>query len=56
MLIGAMQMMQRRSYWLSTLSAILAMLPCSLICIAGLPIGIWALAVLADPRARQSFR
>ena len=56
MLMGAMQMMQRRSYWLSNLSAVLAMLPCSLICVAGLPIGIWALVVLRDPRVRQTFR
>jgi hypothetical protein len=56
MLLGAMQMMQRRSYWLANLAAALALLPCSLVCIGGLPIGIWALMVLQDPRVRATFR
>ena len=56
MLIGEMQMMQHRNYSLSIASALLALLPCSLVCIAGLPIGIWALIVLFNPRVRATFR
>jgi hypothetical protein len=56
MLAGAMQMMQRHGYWSANLAAILALLPCSLVCIAGLPIGIWALMVLSDPQVKASFR
>lgn len=56
MLAGAMQMMQRRGYWMANLSAILALLPCSLVCLGGLPVGIWALTVLSDPQVKATFR
>lgn len=36
-------------------SAILALLPCSLVCIIGIPVGVWALVVLLNPEVREAF-
>src|SRR5262249_34964754 len=36
-------------------AAILAMLPCTPACFVGLPMGIWALFVLLDPKVRAAF-
>ena len=51
-LFGAFQMLQLRSYAWSIAAAILSIVICSLI---GLPIGIWALIVLARPDVRETF-
>jgi serine/threonine protein kinase len=51
-LFGAFQMLQLRSYAWSVAAAILAMVSCSLI---GLPMGIWALIVLARQDVRDTF-
>jgi TM2 domain-containing membrane protein YozV len=51
-LFGAFQMLRLRSYAWAMAAAILSIVACSLI---GLPIGIWALIVLARPDVRETF-
>ena len=51
-LFGAFQMLQLRSYAWSIAAGILSIVICSLI---GLPIGIWALIVLARPDVKETF-
>ncbi len=51
-LFGALQMLQLRSYTWSIAASILAIVACSLI---GLPMGIWALIVLARQDVRDTF-
>lgn len=53
---GAYRMLQLRSYPLVVFSAVLAVSPCFFpCCFLGLPIGIWALAVLNRPDVRAAF-
>jgi len=49
------QMRQLRGWTLGMAGSIAAMLPCSVCCILGLPIGIWALVVLMDNDVKQAF-
>ena len=49
------QMRQLRGWTLGMAGSIAAMLPCSVCCILGLPIGIWALIVLMDSDVKQMF-
>src|SRR5579859_830651 len=51
-LVGAFQMLRLRSYAWALTAAILSLVACSLI---GLPMGIWALIVLARPDVRETF-
>ena len=51
-LFGAFQMLQLRSYAWAMAAAILSILACSLV---GLPLGIWALIVLARQDVRETF-
>lgn len=55
-LVGASRMRQARGYGMAIASAILAMLPCGVAFLLGLPIGIWALVVLMDPQVKAAFR
>ena len=51
---GAYQMLRLQSYaWSSMAAAIISIIACSLI---GLPVGIWALIVLAQPEVREAFK
>jgi serine/threonine protein kinase len=52
MIYGGLQMVQTRSYAWSIAAAILGIVTCSLI---GIPIGIWALIVLASQDVREVF-
>jgi hypothetical protein len=52
---GGIQMKRLRSYPLALTSALLVMMPCSVIFPIGLAIGIWALAVLGDDGVRKAF-
>jgi serine/threonine protein kinase len=52
MIFGGLQMVQTRSYAWSIAAAILGIVTCSLL---GIPIGIWALIVLAGAEVRQTF-
>lgn len=49
------QMRQLRSWTLSMAGSIAALLPCSICCILGLPMGIWAIVVLIDEDVKRSF-
>jgi hypothetical protein len=49
------QMRQVRNWNLCLAGSIAAMLPCSVCCILGLPMGIWALIVLIDNDVKQAF-
>jgi len=49
------QMRQLRGWTVSMAGAIVAMLPCSVCCILGLPIGIWAVMVLLDNDIKRAF-
>jgi hypothetical protein len=55
LLIGGWRMRQARSYGLSVIAAVLAILPCTFGWVLGLPIGIWALVVLMDPEVKAGF-
>jgi hypothetical protein len=52
---GALQMRELKNWQLSVVSSILVMLPCSLCCIFGLPVGIWSLVVLMRPEVKSAF-
>jgi LSD1 subclass zinc finger protein len=55
-LSGAIQMKNKRSYGYAVTAAVVAMLPCNLACLGGLPIGIWALVVLCRQDVKDEFR
>jgi hypothetical protein len=53
---GGLQMKQGRSWTISLVSSIVAMIPCVSCCfIVGIPIGIWALVILMKPDVKASF-
>jgi GYF domain 2 len=54
-LFGAIKMKRLENYGLAMASSIVAMLPCSLCCLAGLPIGIWSLVILSKPEVKAAF-
>lgn len=53
---GALRMQRLESWGFALAATIVCMLPCSLCCIAGLPIGIWSLVVLMDAEVKKHFR
>lgn len=55
-LSGAVQMYRLRGYGYAMTATIVAMVPCSLCCILGLPFGIWGLVVLMKPEVKNAFR
>lgn len=54
-LLGGMKMSKLKSYNLAMAASVLAMLPCSVCCIIGLPAGIWALMTLMKPEVKSAF-
>jgi predicted Ser/Thr protein kinase len=54
-IIGAVQMLRLRSHAWAMAAALLALLPCGLAWPVGLPVGIWALVVLAAPEVKAAF-
>jgi hypothetical protein len=54
--VGAMKMKKLESYSLAVTISIISILPCSLCCIAGVPIGIWSLVVLSKPEVKGAFK
>jgi hypothetical protein len=54
-IVAGLQMRQLRSWGLSLAGSIAAMLPCSICCILGLPLGVWALLVLVDDEVKRAF-
>ncbi|MBL8857647.1 MAG: hypothetical protein JNL28_03960 [Planctomycetes bacterium] len=56
-IFGGMQMMKLRGWPIALVAAILAMIPCfsSCACLLGIPAGIWAIIVLANPEVKAAF-
>jgi hypothetical protein len=56
LMIGGIKMLQLSGPALPTISAVLAMIPCTVgcCCVPGLPVGIWALIVLNRPDVRAA--
>ena len=54
-LAGGFQMLRLQSYRLAIIAAIVALLPCSPAWLLGLPLGIWALVILARRDVRAAF-
>jgi hypothetical protein len=56
-IFGGIQMLSVRRYPLAVVAAILALIPFSSVCcLAGIPIGIWALLVLRNPEVKAVFQ
>jgi hypothetical protein len=53
--LGGLQMKTLRSRGLAMTGAIFSLVPCSICCVFGLPVGIWALIVLNKPEVRDAF-
>lgn len=53
---GALKMQQLENWGLALAAAIIAMLPCTCCCCAGIFVGIWAVIVLNRPEVKASFR
>jgi predicted Zn finger-like uncharacterized protein len=53
--IGAVKMKNLSSYGMAMTSCIIAMLPCTICCILGLPFGIWGLVVINKPEVKDAF-
>jgi len=54
-IFGGIQMKGLKSYALSMVASIVVMIPC-FCCIAGLPVGIWALMTMNKPEVKGAFR
>jgi hypothetical protein len=54
--LGGVKLMRLESWGSVMVACIFAMLPCNPCCLAGLPIGIWGLIVLAQPEVKKGFR
>jgi predicted Ser/Thr protein kinase len=55
MIAGGWQMLRLESYGLAMIAAIVAMIPCGLGWLLGLPMGIWALSILSRRDVREAF-
>ena len=53
---AALQMKALRKHGFAMTGAILALIPCNLAWVFGLPFGIWALVVLSKPEIKSAFR
>jgi hypothetical protein len=53
--VAAGKMANLTSYNMSLAGAIVAMLPCSLCCLIGLPIGIWTVITLSKAEVKSAF-
>jgi hypothetical protein len=54
-LSGAILMKGLKAYGYAMATSIIAMLPCGVCCLLGLPFGIWSLVVLSRPEVRNAF-
>lgn len=54
-ILGALNMRRLKSRGFAMTGAILAMLPISCCCVAGLPIGVWAMVVMLKPDVAAAF-
>ena len=53
--MAAGKMADLKGYNQALVASILAMLPCTLCCIVGLPIGIWSVVVLSNGEVKSAF-
>ena len=53
---GAQSMKCGRRYELATVACVVAALPCGPSCVLGIPVGVWGLILLSDPKIKSSFR
>lgn len=53
--VGAVKMKGLSSYGMAMTSCIVAMLPCNLCCLLGLPFGIWGLVMINKPEVKDAF-
>ncbi|MFV1967801.1 MAG: protein kinase [Pirellulaceae bacterium] len=56
LILGGWKMRQLELYWLAIIASVVAILPCHVGFILGLPIGLWSLAVLSRSDVRTAFR
>jgi hypothetical protein len=54
-IVGALAMQRLQTYQFARLGSVLALLPLTPAVLIGLPVGIWALAVLGEPGVRSAF-
>jgi hypothetical protein len=54
-IFGGMQMKNMQNHTLAIVGAVAACLPCSICCIFGLPVGIWAIVTLLDDQVKAAF-
>jgi hypothetical protein len=54
-LFGALKMKKLENYGVAMAASIVALLPCSICCVVGVPIGIWALVVLSKAEVKEAF-
>jgi hypothetical protein len=55
-LAGAIQMLKLQTYWLAMTASVVALLPCNLGCVLGLPFGIWAIVALNKEEVKDAFK
>ncbi|NQU26119.1 MAG: hypothetical protein HQ567_32940 [Candidatus Nealsonbacteria bacterium] len=53
---GAVGMRQARNYGLAVTASVVALMPCGLAFFLSMPVGIWALVVLLDPKVKATFK
>jgi hypothetical protein len=55
-IFAALKMKALESYTMAWVATIIGMLPCSVCCCLGIPIGIWSIVVLMNDDVKASFR
>jgi len=53
--MGGFKLMKLQAHGTAKTAAIVAMVPCSLCCVVGFPLGIWALTVMHRPEVHSAF-
>ena len=56
LILGSLQMMKLQNHGLAVFASIVAILPCHLGSVAGLPLGLWSLVTLLRPDVKTAFR
>lgn len=57
-IVGGIAMVRAKGMGLAVTGAVLGIIPCvsSSLCLFGIPFGIWAVVVLADPNVKRAFK
>jgi hypothetical protein len=56
LILGGLNMWRFQTYGLAVMAGIVALIPCHAGFVIGLPVGIWALMILARPEVKRAFR